>query len=266
LGGSATNRSNGQTSPWEWHLDVYYLGRLRGAGARSASFVGRAHGLELAFPPEHRHEIKPFTALLGEMVLSLDPPRHTQVRKQLNRAFTPEVLARNRARIAELFDQLLDDWIRRREGEIMETLVHPFPALVIADWMGLPPHDWPRFMMWADALFHLMHLSVTAIDMETVREWLALVEENRTYLEAVVESRRPGGSDLFGLLMEMEEGEVVDRAQLVAQAMLIMLAGHETTRNLIGSGLHWLVSTPVTIASLLAMISPSGWPWMSSCV
>lgn len=202
----------------------------------------RAHRLELAFPPEHRHEIRPFAALLGETVLSLDPPRHTRVRKLLNRAFTPEVIARNRARIAELFDQLLDDWIRRGEGEIMETLVHPFPALVIADWMDLPRQDWPRFMVWADALLHLMQLSVTAIDMEEVRKWLALVEENRLYLEAFVASRHPGGSDLFGLLMEMEEGEVLDRRQLVAQAMIIMLGGHETTRNLIGSGLHWLLS------------------------
>jgi cytochrome P450 len=205
--------------------------------------AARADRFELALPTEHRHEMKPFTAILGETVLFLDPPRHTQVRKLLNRAFTPEVIARNRARIAELFDQLLDEWIKKGESEIMETLVHPFPALVIADWMGLPRSEWATFMIWADALLQVGNAALTGgTEVGSVRKWLALVEKNRAYLEAVVEGRQSGGSDLFGLLMEMEEGEVLDRAQLVAQALIILLAGHETTRNLIGSGLHWLLT------------------------
>jgi len=202
----------------------------------------RAHLMELTLPAEHRYEMKPLIALVGEMVLFLDPPRHAQVRKLLNRAFTPELIARNRARITELFDDLLDDWIKSGEGEIMETLIHPFPALVIADWMGLPRGEWPRFLVWADALMHLFQGSVTTIEVEAARKWLALVEENRAYLEAFVDTPRPGGSDLVGLLMEMEEEEVLDRAQLVAQALIILVAGHETTRNLIGNGLHWLLS------------------------
>jgi pimeloyl-[acyl-carrier protein] synthase len=206
------------------------------------SVAARIPRIGLTLPPEHRGEMKPFTALLAEMVLWLDAPRHTQVRKQLNRAFTPEVIARSRARIAELFDQLLDDWIASGKSEVMETLIHPFPALVIADWMGLPRTEWARFMKWADALIQLLQGTYTGLEIEAARKWLALVEENRAYLEAVVETRQPGGSDLFGLLMDMEEGEVLDRAQLVAQALIILLAGHETTRNLIGNGLHWLFS------------------------
>ena len=204
--------------------------------------VARTGRLALALPAEHRHEMKPFVDTLAEEVLFLDPPRHTQVRKLLNRAFTPEVIARNRPRIAELFDQLLDDWIRSGEDEIMATLIHPFPALVIADWMGLPRGDWPRFLTWANASIQLIAGAAVGLELEDARKWLARVEENREYLEAVVASRQPGGSDLFGLLMEMEEGEVLDRAQLVAQAKVILAAGHETTRNLIGNGLHLLLS------------------------
>jgi pimeloyl-[acyl-carrier protein] synthase len=206
------------------------------------SSAARVSRIELAVAPEYRQEMKPFAALAGEMVLYLDPPRHTQVRKILNRAFTPEVIARNRARIADLFDELLEDWIRSGEGEIMETLIHPFPALVIADWMGLPRSEWARFLVWADAVLRLLEATYATIEIEAARKFLALVEENRAFLEGVAGSRQPGGNDLFGLLMEMEEGEVLDRTQLVAQAMIILLAGHETTRNLIGSGLHWLLS------------------------
>jgi len=186
--------------------------------------------------------MKAFVDGLAEEVLFLDPPRHTQVRKLLNRAFTPEVIARSRPRVGELFDQLLDDWISSGETEIMATLIHPFPALVIADWMGLSRDAWPRFLVWADASVQLINGASVGLNLEDARKWLALVEENRAYLEAVVANRQPGGSDLFGLLMEMEEGEVLDRAQLVAQAKVILLAGHETTRNLIGNGLHWLLS------------------------
>ena len=81
--------------------------------------VARTDRLALALPAEHRHEMKAFLDGVAEQVLFLDPPRHTQVRKLLNRAFTPEAIARNRPRIAGLFDQLLDDWIRSGEGEIM---------------------------------------------------------------------------------------------------------------------------------------------------
>src|SRR5580698_8375310 len=108
--------------------------------------------------------------------------------------------------------------------------------------MGLPRTAWAHFMKWADALIQLLQGTYTGLEIEAARKWLVLVEENRAYLEAVVENRQPGGSDLFGLLMEMEGGEVLDRAQLVAQALIIQLAGHETTRNLIGNGLHWLLS------------------------
>jgi len=204
--------------------------------------AARIDRMALAFPAELSSEAQIFSDLVRDQVLFLDPPRHTQIRKLLNRAFTPEAIARNRARISEIFDHLLDNWIASGETEIMQNLVHPFPAVVIADWMGLPRSDWSRFLTWANALIHVFNAAATKIDPEALRGWLALVEENRAYLDSVVASRSPGGSDLSGLLMEMEEGEVLDRAQLVAQAILILLAGHETTRNLIGSGLYWLLS------------------------
>jgi cytochrome P450 len=202
-------------------------------------------------PPESRHKAQPFVDLLSEWVLFLDPPRHTQVRKLLNRGFTPETIARNRPRIGQLFDGLLDQWITSGKGDIMGSLIHPFPALVIADWMGLPKEKWTQFMEWADALIRVVAAALTGGDVETVSQWLALVEENRAYLDEVVRNRQPGRDDLLGLLTQMEEGEVLDHAQLVAQAVMILFAGHETTRNLIGGGLHWLLSNTCNYGEFL---------------
>jgi cytochrome P450 len=204
--------------------------------------AARAQRYESALPVEPR-EARPFGQLLSEMVLYQDPPRHTRIRKLLNRAFTPEIIARSRAGITALFDELLDDWIKRGDGEIMATLIHPFPALVIADWLGLPRSDWPLFLAWADALVQLGSACVTGgAEPEQFRWWLAAVEESRSYLDAFVTHRQPGANDLLGMLMEVEEGEILDRSQLVAQSLLILAAGRETTRNLIGGGLHWLLS------------------------
>lgn len=205
--------------------------------------AARAGAIERAFPAEYRHEIRPYTEMVAEWVVLLDPPRHTLVRKLLNRAFTPEVIARNRERVAQIFDWLLDEWVSAGGNEIMQTLIHPFPALVIADWMGFPRDAWARALVWADAIVQLQTIGMSGPpDMASVRQWLALVEENRAFIEGIMDQRAPGGNDLFALLMEMEEGEVLDRAQVVAQAMIIMLAGHETTRNLIGNGVHLIAA------------------------
>jgi cytochrome P450 len=209
---------------------------------RLSSARSRSGGYSLALPPEHRHEMKPFLPFTEEAVFFLDPPRHSRVRKILNRAFTPELVEQNRPRITRLFDDLLDDWIASGDGEIMAKLIHPFPAMVIADWMGLPRTDWPRFMTWGNAIVRLLASITNKIELDDARTCLRLFEENREYLTEVVQSRAAGGSDLFGLLMEMEEGEVLDRGQLVAQAMFILAAGHETTRNLIGCAVHWPLS------------------------
>lgn len=209
---------------------------------RLSSARSRGGAYTQGFPPEHRHELKPFLQFTEEAVFFLDAPGHTGVRKILNRAFTPEVVEQNRPRIIKLFDELLDDWLASGSTEIMAKLIHPFPAMVIADWMGLPRAEWRRFMTWADAILRLLASITTKIEVEEARRYIALFEENREYLIQVVRSRTAGGADLFGLLMEMEEGEVLDRGQLVSQATFILLAGHETTRNLIGCSIHWLLS------------------------
>jgi cytochrome P450 len=181
-------------------------------------------------------------AMFREQVVTLDPPRHTVVRKLLNSAFTPETIERTIPWIERLFDQLLSEWIESASSEIMERLVHPFPALVIARWLDLPASDWPLFLKWADGISRF--ISLLPMTSEEVENGLELLRENQAYLANFIEEQNPGDHNLVGLLLSMEEEGVLDRYQLICQAFLILLAGHETTRNLIGNGVHLLLSHP----------------------
>jgi cytochrome P450 len=202
----------------------------------------RSERLRLFAPSELRQKMDPVVAIFREQVLTLDPPRHTVVRKLLNRAFTPETIERTIPWIEQLFARRLDEWIESGSGEIMERLVHPFPALVIARWLGLPASDWPLFLKWADAIVRFV--AAVPLTAEEVEIGLERLRENQDYLTDFLEKQKPGEDNLVGLLLAMESEGVLDRYQLICQAFLILLAGHETTRNLIGSGLHLLLSHP----------------------
>ena len=201
----------------------------------------RAERFRLVVPSEYRQKVDPMVAIFREQVLSLDPPRHTVVRKLLNYAFTPETIERTIPWIEQLFAQLLGEWIESNSGEIMERLVHRFPALVIARWLGLPPSDWPLFLKWADGIVRFV--SAVPMTTEEVEIGLEMLRENQDYLAHFLEEQKPSHDNLVGLLLAMEGEGVLDRYQLICQAFLILLAGHETTRNLIGSGVHLLLSS-----------------------
>lgn len=202
----------------------------------------RAERLRLFAPPEDRQKVDPMVAIFREQMLFLDPPRHTVVRKLLNYAFTPEAIERTILWIEQLFAQLLGEWIESNSSEIMERLVHPFPALVIARWLGLPASDWPLFLKWADGVVRFV--SAVPMTAEEVEIGLEMLRENQDYLARFLEKQKPGDDNLVGLLLAMEGEGVLDRYQLICQAFLILLAGHETTRNLIGSGVYLLLSQP----------------------
>jgi cytochrome P450 len=202
----------------------------------------RAERLRLFAPPEDRQKVDPMVAIFREQMLFLDPPRHTVVRKLLNYAFTPEAIERTILWIEQLFAQLLGEWIESNSSEIMESLVHPFPALVIARWLGLPASDWPLFLKWADGVVRF--ISAVPMTAEEVEIGLEMLRENQDYLPHFLEKQKPGDDNLVGLLLAMEGEGVLDRYQLICQAFLILLAEHETTRNLIGSGVYLLLSQP----------------------
>ncbi len=179
-----------------------------------------------------------FIRLAQRLLISLDPPDHTRIRGLASRAFTPRVVERLRPSIEALATRLLDELAPDGGAELIESYCYRFPVIVICDLLGVPSEDHERFGAWVpDVVAGLDAASVTS---RRVRERAdaAAVGLDR-YLRAAVDRRRADpADDLLSALIAAADGE--DRLtedELVAFAALLLIAGHETTANLMGNGL-----------------------------
>ncbi len=196
---------------------------------------------------------------LGETrtVLGSDPPVHTRLRGIVNRAFTPRRAAALRPHIEEVADDLLAQAPDEGEWDLMAGLAQPLPVIVIAELLGVPPGDRDRFRIWSNALAATTNLLQSE---ETRRAARSAAEELRLYLESVVAERvATPRDDLISALLEAEaEGARLSREEVLAFAILLLVAGNETTTNLLGNGMVLLTQHPESMAILRAQ--PDGIP------
>ncbi len=191
---------------------------------------------------------------LGETptVLNSDPPVHTRLRSLLNRAFTPRAIEGLRPRIEEIAASLLDD-VDASNGrfDVATGFAQPLPIIVIAELLGVPPEDRDRFKRWSVAIARTTDVLNTPAILEAARE---ATRELIAYMDEVVAQRReaPGADILTALAAAEEEGERLSHDELLAFSILLLLAGHETTSNLIGNGLLALAARPELVARLRA--------------
>ncbi len=189
---------------------------------------------------------------LGETptVLNSDPPVHTRLRSLLNRAFTPRAIEGLRPRIEEIAASLLDD-IDASNGrfDVATGFAQPLPIIVIAELLGVPPEDRDRFKRWSVAIARTTDVFNTPAILEAAR---AATRELIAYMDEVVAQRReaPGADILTALAAAEQEGERLSHDELLAFSILLLLAGHETTSNLIGNGLVALAARPELVARL----------------
>jgi cytochrome P450 len=163
----------------------------------------------------------------AETILGLDPPRHRQMRALVDRAFTPRRVQELRPHIEEIASTLLAD--AGDEFDLMTTLAQPLPVIVIAELLGVSPDDRLQFKDWSNALAETTNLMQTA----------ELVERARL--------------DLISALVQAEvDGAHLSREDVLAFAILLLVAGNETTTNLIGNGLAALIDAPASLARLRA--------------
>ena len=189
---------------------------------------------------------------LGETptVLNSDPPVHTRLRGLLNRAFTPRAIEGLRPRIEEIAASLLIDAdAATGRFDVATGFAQPLPIIVIAELLGVPAEDRDRFKRWSVAIARATDVlnapAVLAAAREATRELVA-------YMDAVVAERRraPGADILTALAAAEEEGDRLSHDELLAFSILLLLAGHETTTNLIGNGLLALAARPELVARL----------------
>ncbi|MDX3236262.1 cytochrome P450 [Streptomyces sp. ME03-5709C] len=185
--------------------------------------------------------------LLGRHMLVADPPEHTRLRKLVARAFTARRVEELAPRVEEITGGLLDTMMARPDGtaDLVEALAYPLPITVICELLGVPDLDRAAFRAWSNEV-----VAPTAPKSERTA-----FEELAAYLHELIEDKRCApGDDLMSALIRTtsEDGDRLSRSELSGMAFLLLIAGHETTVNLISNGVRALLTHPDQLALLRA--------------
>ena len=201
-------------------------------------------------PPGFRTPVEeddPVAAATLEMrpFLFRDPPDHTRLRGLVAKAFTPKVVESLRYRTQEVVDELLDAAIEAGDVDLMEEFAYPLPVRIICDLLGVPLEDQDRFKVWSNALARgldpdfLLTPEIIAARNEGVLQFA------QYFFELLAERRRHPGDDLLSALAQVEDGgTVLDEKEMLSTCILLLVAGHETTVNLISGGALALLRHP----------------------
>jgi len=179
--------------------------------------------------------------ILGDWLVFRDPPDHTRLRSLLQKSFTPTQLAQSRERIQATVDGLLDLVAERGAMDFIREVAFPLPATVIAVLLGAPTEDIELIKQWSDRLAAYLGGSVDGKDnFGEAREGVARLVDY--FLALLPARRRNPGDDLMSLMLRAEhDGERLSHEEVVANCVLLLFAGHETTTNLLGNGLFHLL-------------------------
>jgi cytochrome P450 len=189
-------------------------------------------------------QLGPIARVMVRQMLFLDPPEHSRVRGLAAAAFTPRRVERLRERIQEITDSLLDSVVADGEMDVMATIANPLPAIVTAEMFGMPTDDHHMLKGWsqdfAEMLGNFQHNPGRASRV------LASVEAMTAYFRAAV--RRQATNPSEGLINALATAEVngdrLTEEEVVANVIVTMVGGQETTTNLIGNGLLTLLRHP----------------------
>jgi len=194
--------------------------------------------------------------LIGEAgglrsMLIMDPPDHTRVRGLASKAFTPRRVAELRPRIEAIVDELLAAAAQRGGMDAIEAFAAPLPAIVIAELLGVPAEDHRRFKQWSSELVSGLGLANPAESLARVQRALVPLLD---YLRGIIAARRrePRDDLISAMIAAQQERDALTDAELLATSNLLLVAGHETTTNLIGNGLLALLRHPDELARLRA--------------
>jgi len=236
--------------PVHWDEPMGFWALTRYADVVSAlheSRFSKAQGMAAALnrlPEAERETAAPVYRSFSRQMLYADPPYHTKLRGLVNKAFTPRVVQRLRPHIQQVVDELLDAVQEGGRMDVIQQLALPLPVTVIMEMLGLPEADRSQFKKWSDDCFAVLGVVRRAPHlMEQARQSLS---EFTDYICDLHEQlhHHPKDDLLSALVTVEEQGDVLNHEELVANSMLLLAAGHETTTNLIGNGLLALLRHP----------------------
>ena len=174
-------------------------------------------------------------------LLWTDPPRHRQLRTLINQAFTPRTIANLAPRISQIVHSHLDAIEAQGSLDIIKDLANPLPIIVIAELLGIPSQDQAQFKQWSDII----------VGTARKQKKQAVIDMNGYFLTIVTQRRQQPQDDLISALLNAHiEGTYLTDAEILSFCRLLLVAGHETSTNLIGNALLTLDEHPETLAEV----------------
>ncbi len=171
----------------------------------------------------------PFLEMTNRNMLFVDPPDHTRLRGLVHKAFTPRMIENLRGRITQITADLIERMGTHGEIDLIDQFAYPLPITVIAELLGVPVSDQQQFRDWS-------HVLLFESDLHTVQQTaLSFV----MYFHEMVDERRlhPKEDLITALVQAEDQGDKLDREELMGMIFLLLVAGHETTVNLIANGM-----------------------------
>jgi len=187
----------------------------------------------------------------GQSMLFVDPPEHTRLRALVNKAFTPQAIATLTPRIQAIVQELLDQIPEPSHFDLIDTLAYPLPVIVMAELLGIPPQDRAQFKYWSDRRARVLEPTITPREIQEANRAARELDE---YFRGVIKARRlEPRDDLISRLVATEEaGDKLTLDELLVMLRLLLIAGNETTTNLIGNGMLALLRHPDQLQQLRA--------------
>jgi cytochrome P450 len=232
---------------WSVLMDSWVLARYRDVDA-----ILRDHKRFSSDPRNRRNpRTRPApTAPSGDpSMLFLDPPDHTRLRALVSKAFTPSAIAALTPRISAIMQELLEQIEDQAAFDLIETIAYPLPVIVMAELLGVPPEDRDQFKVWSNQRARTLEPTMTARERQDA---LRAAQEFDAYFLKIIEARRVAPQDdLISTLAAAEEaGDTLSQSELLVMLRLLLVAGNETTTNLIGNGMLALLRHPDQLQAL----------------
>jgi cytochrome P450 len=200
-------------------------------------------------------ELNPIAAIMLKQMLFLDPPAHTRVRSLAAQAFTPQRVEILRTHIREVVGTLLDAIEPNGKMEVIKALAEPLPCIVNAEMLGVPVEDHPQLKLWSQDFGEMLGNYQHSTD--RVHRVLKSLREMTSYFQNAMREQRlnPRGGLVSSLMNARIEGERLTEEEVIANLIVTMVGGQETTTNLIANGVLSLLRNPDQLAMLRADFS-----------
>jgi len=237
---------------WDPYLHTWVVTRYDDVLTVLQSFIASRTPMPEQLKALELTKLVPFAEILVRQMLFLDPPAHGRIRTLASKAFTPRRVESLRSHIQDITDTLLEVIQEKGSMDVIADLADPLPAIVTAEILGLPTSDWKLLTAWstnfAEILGNFQH------NPEGTERGLHTLEEMTEYFRLVIRERQKDPRDdlISALLAAEQEGDRLSEEEVLANSIMVMTGGQETTTNLIGNGLLTLLQHPESMEQLRA--------------